>query len=268
LATAFDGMIDRLDGAFQRQRRFTADASHELRTPLTIIRSQAEVALARPREPAYYARVLSSIREEAERLGHLVESLLIMARADAGRALTLEPVDLEEIVAEAGARVATRAHERGIRLAVEIESTHPVRGDATWLTQLLSNLLDNALRHTPSGGQVTLSVGPAPDGALLKVADTGEGIAPEHLPHLFERFYRADQARSRSAGGTGLGLAICDWVARMHGGRLEVDSTLGRGTTFSLWLPLAAAPAPAPSPGPAPVGRPAAPAEPAYHSVS
>ena len=241
LAAAFDGMIDRLERAFRRQRQFTADASHELRTPLAIIRSQLELARGRPREAAYDRRVLDSIHEETERLGHLVENLLILARADAGRPLEQAPLDLEELLAEAGERMAPLAHERGIALEATADETAAVRGDAVRLGQLLLNLLDNALRHTPSGGRVTVSLEPAAAGVLLKVADTGCGIAPEHLPRIFERFYRADEARSRAAGGAGLGLAICEAVARAHGGRLEVESEVGRGTTFSLWLPAASA---------------------------
>src|SRR5205823_4723490 len=116
-------------------------------------------------------------------------------------------------------------------------------GDGTWLARLVLNLLDNALRHTPPGGQVAVALEPAPNGVLLTVSDTGAGIAAEHLPHIFERFYRADHARARATGGSGLGLAICDWVARTHGGRLEVHSQPRRGATFTLWLPAAAAPA-------------------------
>ncbi len=242
LVAAFNGMIGRLDQAFQRERRFTADASHELRTPLASIRTQTEVALDRPRDPERDARVLASIRDESERLGRLVDDLLALARADAGQPLELRPVDLEEIVADASARIAPRARERGLRLTVNVAETGPVRGDATWLTQALVNLLDNAVRHTPPGGQVALSLTAAPGGALLEVADTGEGIAAEHLPHLFQRFYRVDQARARAGGGVGLGLAICDWVASAHGGRLSVDSQLGQGTAVRLWLPSARAP--------------------------
>jgi heavy metal sensor kinase len=242
LATAFDEMIDRLDQAFQRQRRFTADASHELRTPLAVIRSQLDVALARRRSPEYYQRLLDSLREETERLSGLVESLLMLARADAGQALTLREVDLEEIAAETVARVATQMHEHGLELGVTIQPIGQARGDAVWLSQLLLNLLDNALRHTPPGGQVALTLQPAEHGAQITVSDTGEGIAPEHLPRLFERFYRIDKARSRTAGGAGLGLAICNWVARAHHGRLDVESTPGQGTTFTLWLPAGPAP--------------------------
>jgi len=239
LARAFDAMIGRLDEAFQRQRRFTADAAHELRTPLSIICAQAETARGHPREPTYDARVLDDIYHEGQRLRELMESLLVLARIDAGQPLALAPLDLEELVADVTERIAPRAHERGLEIRTLIGEAGPVSGDATWLTQLLLNLLDNGLRHTPPSGRVTLSLAGAPGGVLLKVADTGEGIAAEHLPHIFERFYRADRARTRAAGGTGLGLAICGWVAEAHHGRLTVESEVGRGTVFSLWLPAA-----------------------------
>jgi heavy metal sensor kinase len=240
LTTAFNGMIDRLDRAFQRQQRFTADASHELRTPLAVIRSLAEVALTSPRDEAYDVRVYASICEESERLTHLVESLLTLARADEGHVPLLVGVDVDEVAIDAAARTVERAHRQNVTLSVVPSDGYEVQGDASLLTQLLLNLLDNALRHTPSGGRIELSVQPTDDGVTLAVADTGSGIPAEHLPRLFERFYRVDQARSRSMGGFGLGLAICEWIARVHAGRLTVESQVGTGTTFRFWLPQSA----------------------------
>ena len=237
LTSAFNGMIDRLERAFQRQQRFTADASHELRTPLAVIRSLAEVALASPRDEARDTRTLASICEESERLTRLVESLLTLARADEGHLPPMVGVDLDEVAMDAAARIVERARGQGVTLAIVPSDGSEVRGDSSLLTQLVLNLLENALRHTPAGGRITLSVEPADDGVSLAVADTGSGIAAEHLPRLFERFYRVDQARSRALGGFGLGLAICEWIARVHGGRLTVTSEVGVGTTFRLWLP-------------------------------
>ena len=264
---AFNAMLERLERAFERQSRFTADASHELRTPLSTIRSLVDVALTSPRGEAYDRRVYASIAEETERLSRLIESLLVLARADQGNPLTLHPVDLDEIAVDAVERIAVRAAQQGVSLDLSASERCPVQGDATWLTQLLLNLLDNALRHTPPGGRIAVACAnvesgptetlgsietPPANGAhgagtaldsrqtravTLTVSDTGPGIAPEHLPRLFERFYRADAARARVTGGTGLGLAICAWIAQAHSGRLTVASELGRGTTFTLWLP-------------------------------
>ena len=244
LARAFNGMLARLDVAFQRQRQFTADASHELRTPLASIRTQLDVALSRPRETEAYVRVLQDVRSEHARLAELTDRLLTLARADAADALTLVPTDLQELVAETGVSVAQQAHAQGIRLAVELDDVPDSQGDPIWLRQLLCNLLENALRFTPAGGQVCLALRRVADGVTVTVRDTGTGIGPEHLPHLFERFYRVAAARDRASGGAGLGLAICAWVARAHGGRLTAESTLGIGTTMTLWLPVPAAPEP------------------------
>jgi signal transduction histidine kinase len=235
-------MIERLDEAFQRQRRFTADAAHELRTPLAVICARAEAARARSRDSNYDACALDDIFEEGQRLRGLVERLLALARIDAGQPLKLQPLDLEDLVAAVAERIAPLAHDRGLEVRTRISDTPPVHGDAVWLTQVLFDLLDNALRHTPAAGEVTLSLEPAPGGVALRVADTGEGIAPEHLPRLFERFYRVDQARTRVSGGAGLGLAICRWAAEAHQGRLTVESEVGRGSVFSLWLPASGKP--------------------------
>ena len=242
LTLAFNKMIERLDTAFQQQQRFTADASHELRTPLTVIRSLSEVALASPRNEGYDRRVYTSICDESERLGRLVESLLVLARADQGQPLVLVPLDLDEVILDAAERVAARARTRGVLLRVELTDGEQVAGDANWLTQLLLNLLDNALRHTPAGGQVTLAARLAGRDVVLSVADTGDGIDPQHLLRIFDRFYRVDDARSRATGGFGLGLAICQWIVQAHHGTLTVRSELGFGTTFEARLPHAPQP--------------------------
>jgi len=240
LAATFDAMLDRLEEAFARQRRFTADASHELRTPLALLSSRAEVALDRPRTPAEYRATLTGVRDDAARLTQLLAELLTLARADRGQeALAREPVALADLVADTLAALAPLAEERGIVLAADALAPCVILGDQTRLTQLLINLVDNAVKYTPAGGQVTVQLARDAATALLAVTDTGIGIAPEHLPRLFERFYRADTARSRGAGGAGLGLAIADWIARAHGGQIAVASAVGSGSTFSVRLPLA-----------------------------
>ena len=250
LAATFDQMLDRLDRAFQRQRQFTADAAHELRTPLALLIAQADAALARPRRAEEYRAALASGREDAARLSQLLNELLTLARADAGELpLDLEPLELNALADDVLLTLAPLAAARGVRLGRPPRGPAvPVEADQTRLTQLLVNLIDNGLKYTPAGGAVTVSVGHTPAAAVLRVTDTGVGIAPEHLPHVFERFYRADKARSRGEGGAGLGLAICRWIAQAHGGDITVASEPDRGTTFTVRLPLARVQSPLPGP--------------------
>lgn len=241
LAATFDRMLDRLEAAFQRQRQFTADASHELRTPLALLTSTADVALERPRSAAAYRDIIASMREDAGRMNQLLGELLTLARADAGQELIdHEPLDLATLVSEVVLALQPLARSRGVGLVAVVPASVTIVGDQTRLTQLLMNLVDNGLKYTPSGGTVTVTVERESGQAVLQVADTGNGIAAEHLPHLFERFYRVDKARSRAEGGTGLGLAICRWIVRAHGGEITVASELGQGTTFTVRLPVAA----------------------------
>ncbi|QGP93983.1 Adaptive-response sensory-kinase SasA [Neomoorella glycerini] len=237
LVATLDEMLDRLDRAFQRQRQFTADASHELRTPLAVIRSQAEAVLNRQHSPEEYRQALAIIRDQAAWMGNLVAKLLLLARSDDRmEQLEMEPLDLGELVEGVTAEWQGIAAAKGLRLKKIIKENVVVRGDQTRLTQLLANLVDNAIKYTPAG-EVVVSLERRGRQALLKVQDTGAGIPPEHLPHIFERFYRVDKARSRSEGGFGLGLSICEWIARAHGGKIEVESTVGQGTTFKVRLP-------------------------------
>lgn len=237
LARTFDEMLERIDTAFRRQRQFTADASHELRTPLTIMRGQLEVALSRPRQSEEYRATLEAQAEQVERLSALVTSLLTLARADAGQIpLQCEVLDVAALVETSVEQVAPLAAERGVTLETAGPPT-TVHADATLLVQLLLNLLDNALRHTPSGGSIEVTWAVQAGTLQLSVRDTGSGIAPEHLPRVFERFYRAGQARERAAGGVGIGLAICRWIVEAHGGTISIASTLGQGTTVLVTLP-------------------------------
>lgn len=238
LATTFDTMLDRIQDAFQKQRQFTADASHELRTPLAILASQIDLALERQRSAGEYEDVLKSLREDAARMSQLVAQMLTLARADAGQeALDRETMDLGDLAEQVVAAMQPLADQRQVRLSVRPGPPVPVKGDQARLTQLALNLIDNGLRYTPAGGEVTVSTAIEGGDALLSVADTGIGIAEEHAPHLFERFYRVDKARSRAGGGTGLGLAICRWIAEAHGGSIGVRSEPGRGSVFTVRIP-------------------------------
>ena len=238
LARTFDEMIQRLDDAFARQRQFTADASHELRTPLTVIKGQIDVSLQRERTTGDYRQVLEQVNAEVDRMISLTGRLLTLARADAGQIpLDLEEVSISEIVAPVMEQLTPKAIDGGVDLRMEAGESVTVRADHDLLLQAMLNLLDNAIQHTSPGGQVTVGWTHRNGRVELRVQDTGVGIAAEHLPHLFDRFYRVDKVRSRSEGGVGLGLAISRWNAEVHGGSIKVESTPGRGSTFTMTLP-------------------------------
>jgi heavy metal sensor kinase len=239
LALIFNQMIGRLEKAFAQQRRFVADASHELRTPVAAIRSMTEVALSQLTESEDYVNVLREVNAEAERLGRLTNDLLALARADEGQVqFDSDAVRLDLLAADAVESLEPLANERNITLSTETLQPATVRGDAARLIQVIIGLVDNALTYTNAGGFVRVSVEAQGTTAQLIVHDTGIGIAQEDLGHIFERFYRADPARSRSAGGCGLGLAIVDWVVRAHNGTVTVESQVGKGSTFTVTLPL------------------------------
>ena len=238
LAQTLNETFDRLEAAFQRQVRFTADASHELRTPLAVIHSHAELALTKERTAAEYKQSLETCLRAAKRTRSLVDALLVLARADAGRLqLKLETFDLKDAAGECLAMVASRAQERNVTLETDIHSVE-LEADRTRILQLLTNLLVNAIQYNQEGGRVVLSVAKEGAEAVLKVTDTGIGMAEEDQVHVFERFFRADKARSREAGGSGLGLAICRSIVEAHHGTISFFSQPGTGTTFTVRLPL------------------------------
>jgi signal transduction histidine kinase len=232
-----------IERSMEQMRRFMADAAHELRTPVAVLQSTAEVALQQQREPDAYIHALAGIGRESRRLGGLVGDLLTLTRADAGeRRVTRERLFLDDVAVDAAASAGPLAEMRGVSLSVSRYEEAEMFGDPTLLRQLVMILLDNALKFTPKGGTVQLGIGKEGADALLTVMDSGPGIADEHLPHVFERFYRADPSRNRGDGeagpsGAGLGLAIADWIARAHGGGIAVESEVGRGCTFVVRLP-------------------------------
>lgn len=236
LAHTFDAMLDRLHESFAAQRRFIADASHELRTPLATIRGRGEVLLLDPALSPEMRDGLVMMRDEAGRMGRLVTNLLLLARGDESRAIDRRTVELDVLLLE----VAHQAHAlaRDVRVTISHEDQAVVQGDADLLKQLLLNLVDNAIAFTPPGGRVDLSLTVADAEGRLAICDTGQGIAPRDLEHIFERFYRPDRARTRRGGGAGLGLSIARWIAEAHGGHIEVESTLGTGSTFTVVLPV------------------------------
>jgi signal transduction histidine kinase len=239
MAATFDDMIDRLQASFERQKRFTSDASHELRTPLAVMQADLSLALRRPRSNTEYRATLESAQEEVSRLSHIVNDLLVLARLDTDVAqIAREPVQLDDLLEMVVAGLRPLATERSIRLSYTINAPASMIGDPTRLKQVFFNLLDNAIAYTPDGGSIRVSM--VTDGAQAEVtvADTGIGISPEDLPHVFERFYRSEEARTRNHEGTGLGLAIAQKVVHAHQGRIEVSSMPGQGTTFQVLLPL------------------------------
>jgi two-component system OmpR family sensor kinase len=247
LAGTFNEMLDRIEQLFRTQQRFIADISHELRTPLTTIRGNLDLLrrqLQHVLVPAGTIGVspdddltasLNAIQGETDRMARLVNDLLLLAQADAGVTLERVPVELDTLLLDVYRQARVIAD--GVAVSLGHEDQAVVLGDADRLKQLLLNLVENAIKYTPKGGQVTLSLYREDSWVRLEVADTGIGIPPDDLPHIFERFYRVDKARSREKGGTGLGLSIAHWITQAHGGRISVESQVGEGTTFTIWLP-------------------------------
>jgi heavy metal sensor kinase len=238
LATAFNGLLARLDASFDTMRRFVADASHELRTPIAIIRGEAEVALAQDRQPREYRESLAIIQDEAGRLTRLVDDLLNLARADAGHVrMQTSEFYLNDLLAECCRSVQNMAAAAGVTVECRCLGDVSFHGDEQLLRRLVLNLLDNAIRYTPPNGSVRVELETGEGELCVVVADTGMGIPADAAPHVFERFYRADGSRSRNEGGFGLGLSIVKWIAESHGGAVDLASTPGEGSTFTVRLP-------------------------------
>ena len=264
LASTFDSMLERIELAFRRQRQFTGDAAHELRTPLSLMRSQIDLALTQAETPVEYREALGALDGDVSRMTTLVGMLLSLARADAGQLMpNREPVDLADLALDVADQLEPIALENGLTITTDLQ---PVMAtvDADMIIQVLVNLIDNAITNTPTGGAINVKVvggqrsvvgSPLPDPgtangkpktilaanrqlATITVSDTGIGIAPEHLPRIFDRFYRVDTGRARSRGGIGLGLAICQAIVNAHHGTLTASSQPGSGSTFTFTLPL------------------------------
>ena len=237
LATSFNSMAATLDSSEQSRRRLFADIAHELRTPLSVIGGTVDAMLDGVYEPN--PDNLTSIKEETEVLTRLVAELRDLTLAESGHLkLEVEPTNLAELVQRRVSQAEVIAQGKNISLKTDITERLPeIEADGRRVEQVVANLLDNALNHTPQGGTVTIAVSPGKDGILVSVSDTGEGIPPEHLPYIFERFYRVDDARSRKTGGAGLGLAIAKQMVELHGGRIWVESEAGKGSKFSFTLP-------------------------------
>jgi len=238
LALTLNGMLDRLERSFAEMQRFTADAAHELRTPLAVIRNEAEVALRQPRTGEEYAGVLENLLEETVRLSQLADQLLFLCRQDAGlNQLVRDEIALDVLLHEVVENMRLVAREKGVTLTLTANPTSRIKADGNQLRRVFYNLIDNAIKYTGPGGCVTLTNQVCKEEVVVSVADTGVGIPAEHLPRIFDRFYRADPARNGEANGAGLGLSICQSAVRAAGGTIIATSTEGRGSTFTIRLP-------------------------------
>jgi heavy metal sensor kinase len=238
LAETFNELLSRLNQSFENMREFMADASHELRTPLSIIRGEADVALSQNRNATEYKEALAIIQDEARRLSLIVDDMLALARADAGQhPLKFEEFYLNDLVEDACRAAQVLALRKDVVLRLDLDEDIAFCGDEVLLRRLIMNLLDNAIKYTPARGAVSVRLVSEPECVKLIVSDTGIGIPAESAPHIFERFYRADKARTRADGGSGLGLAIAKWVAEAHKGSIDLASGPDLGSTFIVSLP-------------------------------
>ncbi len=239
LATTLNDMIAGLERSFKQIRQFTSDASHELKTPLTVMKGEIEVALRGEPTKEESSEVLLSTLEEIDRMSSIVHKLLTLARADDERGETaLTPVRLDIILADSFRLLKKVAVKKGVSIEMTESAALTVFADELRLSQVIANLIDNAIKYTPVGGSIKVLLAGGGDLAILKVIDTGMGIAADDLPHLFDRFYRVDKARTREMGGVGLGLSICKEIVEGFGATIDVDSELGKGTIFTVRFPL------------------------------
>lgn len=239
LCATLNAMFERLDAAFGRITQFTGDASHELRTPIAFMRTTAEVALRKQRPDTEYRVALAQILSELERTSVLVEDLLLLARADSGSQMQFERIDLIETVKDACEQGRVLAEAKGVLFDSRLPAVAlGMEGDRQAIRRVLLILIDNAVKYTAAGGHVRIDVGQKDGTAVIDVHDSGIGISEKDLPHIFDRFYRADKARSKETGGAGLGLAIAQWIVAAHKGEIRVQSQLGRGSRFCVVLPV------------------------------
>jgi heavy metal sensor kinase len=239
LSATLNRAFEHLQKSMERQRQFTNDASHELQTPLAIVQGEASLALTQERTKEEYQKALESISDEISRVYSTVSKLLTLARADSGaEPLNLEKTNLKELLGDIAADIKVLSEKKGINFQADLPEAIFVNGDGMKLRELFLNILGNAIKYTPASGNITLSLVKYDETAKIAVKDTGIGISEEHLPHIFERFYRANKTHSDNDEGSGLGLAICQHIAEVHGGKIEVESQVGKGSIFTVILPL------------------------------
>lgn len=235
LACSFNAMLDRLEESFARISQFSEDIAHELRTPVNNLRGGMEVVLGKPRSPDDYRDAIGSALEECERLARLVDRLLFIARSENSEGkIERDSVELREELLKTQEFYEVNAEESGVSITVEAPASLRISANRDLLRSLIGNLVSNAIAHTPPGGKIQMTAAEAGQGAVITVRDTGKGIPAEHLPHIFDRFYRVDRSRTKTSGGVGLGLAIVHTIAKLHGAKLDIRSELGQGTAISV----------------------------------
>jgi len=238
LAVTINAMLERLEESFRKLTRFTADAAHELRTPIAVLKGETEVLLSQSRSPEEYRDVLGNNLERLNFLTKIINDLLLLSQADEGRQiLKVEPIRLSELLRELWDAFNMVATQKSIDFALDGPEELIIEGDSIKLKQLFSNLIDNAIKYTPDGGEIRLSVRPETGRVSIVLKDSGIGIPADDLPRIFDRFYRVDKSRYRAAGGAGLGLSICQWIVKAHQGGIEVASQLSHGTTVTVTFP-------------------------------
>lgn len=241
MVNSLNQMLDRIDKSFRRVRQFSGDASHELRTPLTILRGETEVTLRWAKTPEEFRDMLKSNMEEIDRMERIIESLLTLAKSEVGE-LTLEmkSLSLSDLVQDLylQSRILSEAKNIDVEMILNVEKEIRIRGDELRLRQMFLNLISNGIKYTSENGRLQIALAQESDYARVDIIDTGIGIAAEHLPHIFDRFYRVDKARNRMDGGTGLGLSIVKWIVEAHGGSITVSSQPEKGSSFSVRLPI------------------------------
>jgi heavy metal sensor kinase len=241
LAETFNAMLARLEASFRKIKQFSGDASHELRTPLTILRGETEVALRWAKEPEEFRKMLESNMEEIDRMGRIIEDLLLLAKSEAGGLpMECKEFSLSDMLQDLYMQGRTLGESKGIEVLLDMNVAEEIRirGDELRIRQMLLNLIVNGIKYTPAGeGRLAITLSLEGDNVSVAIADSGIGIPEEHLPHIFDRFYRIDEARNRENGGTGLGLAIVKWIVEAHEGKILVRSTPGEGSTFTVLLP-------------------------------
>ncbi|MDD5190598.1 MAG: ATP-binding protein [Dehalococcoidales bacterium] len=238
LASTLNRMFERLEGAFNREKRFTADASHELRTPLAIIHGESTLALKKPRNQTEYRRALEVIAKETAHMSSVVDRLLFLARDTSMQQLCLENLDLQTLLIELSQDADVLAENKNIKITLSALPTPRINGDRVLIKELFLNLLDNAIRFTPAGGEVKISLDTVGHFVRVQIQDTGIGIPPDEITNIFKRFYRVNKAHPREESGVGLGLAICERIIELHKGKITVESEEGKGSLFSIYFPM------------------------------